>query len=350
MAMLLLSIAGDKAQQKAQARAIAIALAVSLLLHAALLTMSLKKPTPDEKLLTVTLLEQPEAPPKNNSRQIVSPSRSPESETAPETNRLSEKNTAVERETLRRGLPAKAQQGKKAPPSRQPEENRAPAVSPAKPEPRKNSEAVSKEKPTLRLSDATVLSTVGTVPLPQSSNRKQTLNDRIEEVRRSQATESAKPFSKFTSSGPFTGPDGVPDHLPEIPDGDITMLNSKAFAFAVFVRRVAYKVFGEFRQRSWETLPATEIRRASGTAMVLAVLNPQGELIKAELLDSSGSKSFDQVLRGAAQAGAWDRNPPPGAAAEDGNIHFLFKARSWVRPGPDGLRQQRWILLGTGLL
>lgn len=57
------------------------------------------------------------------------------------------------------------------------------------------------------------------------------------------------------------------------------------------------------------------------------------------------------MVRKAAENGAWDKNPPEGVTAEDGDIHFIFKARSWARNGGgNGLNEQRWLLLSTGLL
>ena len=45
----------------------------------------------------------------------------------------------------------------------------------------------------------------------------------------------------------FFGNSGSTDYLPNLPDGDITLLNTKADHFAVFVRRVAARVFAALR-------------------------------------------------------------------------------------------------------
>src|SRR5690606_20546577 len=69
-----------------------------------------------------------------------------------------------------------------------------------------------------------------------------------------------KAFSRPAGSGArFIGASGAPDHLPSLPDGDITLLNTKANQFAVFVRRVATQVFGELRLTGWESLLASDI-------------------------------------------------------------------------------------------
>ena len=152
---------------------------------------------------------------------------------------------------------------------------------------------------------------------------------------------------------PFTSSllSGSPDFVPNIPDGEMTLLNTKADKFAVFVRRVGAQVFGLLRRNNWQRMSAQEIRRIEDFSTVEAVLSPKGEFLSVKILDSSGSVAFDGVLKSAAQGGSWDQNPPKGATADDGNIHFLFKSRVWARPGgPDGMTERRWLLLATGLL
>jgi hypothetical protein len=161
-------------------------------------------------------------------------------------------------------------------------------------------------------------------------------------------------FSRPQGSGAtFIGSAGVSDHLPSLPDGDITLLNAKANTYAGFVRRVAVQVFGQLKSKGWERLSAGELRALSDFTTVEAVLSPEGNLIKTVIIGSSGSTSFDTVVNQSAASGARDPNPPPGARANDGNIHFIFKARSWSQIGVsprNGLpSERRWLLLATGL-
>ncbi len=163
-----------------------------------------------------------------------------------------------------------------------------------------------------------------------------------------------KAFSRPQGSGAaFIGSAGVSDHLPSLPDGDITLLNAKANTYAGFVRRVAVQVFGQLKAKGWERLSSGELRALSDFTTVEAVLSPEGNLIKTVIISSSGSSSFDTVVDQSASAGARDPNPPPGARAGDGNIHFIFKARSWSQVGVsqrNGLpSERRWLLLATGL-
>ncbi len=168
--------------------------------------------------------------------------------------------------------------------------------------------------------------------------------------RRIQALSKAPPFARVSINRQTFSNPGIQDFLPEIPDGDITLLNSKADRFAVFVRRVALQVFGTIRQTNWQDLPFSEIIKLRHFATIHVTMSPEGKLISSKIAKSSGSKAFDLVIKKSAKKGAWDQNPPSGATASDGNIHFVFQSRVWARGAVEGVREQRWILLGTGLL
>lgn len=161
-------------------------------------------------------------------------------------------------------------------------------------------------------------------------------------------------FSRPTGSGAaFLGTSGMPDYLPNLPDGDITLLNTKANLFAVFVRRVATQVFAQLRLSGWENLRPADINAIGDVVTVRAVLALDGKLLKVQIESSSGSPRFDETVRKAAEVGAKDPNPPKEAVAEDGTIHFIFQSRSWVQYAPQGRTgaptERRWLLLGTGL-
>jgi len=166
--------------------------------------------------------------------------------------------------------------------------------------------------------------------------------------------QSYKPFSRPSGSGArFLGNYGSADYLPNLPDGDITLLNAKANQFAVFVRRVATQVFTQLRLQGWEVLRSADINSASRDTIVRAILNHKGNLIRVVAENSSGSMKFDNLVRQAAERGATDPHPPPGAISADGTIQFIFQARSWSEPFPEPrtgmMMERRWLLLGTGL-
>ena len=163
-----------------------------------------------------------------------------------------------------------------------------------------------------------------------------------------------KPFSRPTGSGAqVLGSGGVRDYLPNLPDGDITMLNAKADHFAVFVRRVATRVFTQLRSSGWENLSSNEIATLSSFTTITAELSLKGELLKVTLESPSGSNSFDQVVATSVKKGARDPNPPPEAVSANGNIKFIFKSRSWIAGGYSTRSgapiERRWLLLGVGL-
>jgi len=168
------------------------------------------------------------------------------------------------------------------------------------------------------------------------------------------ASVTPRPFSRASGSGArFLGAQGSSDFLPHLPDGDITLLNAKASKYAVFVRRVAIRVFARLRSSGWDLLRSGDIRSIKGFSTVRAILSTKGELLKVIVEKTSGSRSFDEVLAGAVESGAEDPHPPLDAVASDGNIHFIFKARSWGSFGPSGahgaVTEKRWLLLATGL-
>ncbi len=176
-------------------------------------------------------------------------------------------------------------------------------------------------------------------------------NNKQNEQQRNSKFRSAEPFTRQNSVNSFLGPVGSADYLPNVPDGDITLLNTKADHFAGFVRRVAQQVFGALRRESWQTLSRNEIGIINDFVTVEAVMSKSGKLLKTKITSSSGSKAFDNLLEKSAEIGTWDQNPPAEAAAEsDNNIHFIFQSRTWSRIHPNGISEQRWLLLGTGLL
>ena len=148
----------------------------------------------------------------------------------------------------------------------------------------------------------------------------------------------------------FASRRGSPDFLPDVPEGEMTLLNAKANRYALFVRRVAEKVFGELRAMQWRTIGRGDAMRANQVVTVRAVLSADGTFIKANIEDNSGSSQFDRALLESVKTGAWDHNPPSGIIGEDGNIHFIFQSQLLSRPAPTPSGEARWLILGTGLL
>ena len=302
-------------------------------------------------VIDVTFTPEKSQPAQQRNRQMVTTPDappSPPSSTPPQL--LSDKDTSVPKESVHRGDDPNA--GPKisknisvappAPPAPQtksvrPQEQQREEREPAHEQPKHIQQFL--------LDDQTLNDTLGdisakTPPTKTSSSLASPLSN-------------YRAFSRPSGSGASVfGLRGTPDYLPSLPDGDLTLLNAKAEKFAVFVRRVALQVFTNLRQSGWESLNAQEIRGISDFTTVEAVLSADGKLLRVTLQGGSGSPKFDSILQVATKDGARDPNPPPNAAAADGRIHFIFKARSWsqIIKTPQGFpTEQRWILLATGL-
>ena len=95
--------------------------------------------------------------------------------------------------------------------------------------------------------------------------------------------------------------------------------------FAPFVRRVALRVFQNF----WISLKKdiTGPIAAEEQIAAEAVMSPRGDMIGFTILSRSAriTLASDRRLGQACNVGFFDRNPPPGARFEDGNIHFVFE-------------------------
>lgn len=125
---------------------------------------------------------------------------------------------------------------------------------------------------------------------------------------------------------------GDNNYLPGLKEGDVTLLNTKSFVYAGFVRRVAYRIFDRFifDVRN-SNITQEDLDNIDGHAYVEANMSPQGRLISVKLLKSSGSTEWDNLAIEACKRSTWDANPPKGAEGKDGIIHFVFA------PGKDVL-------------
>jgi len=339
-----------------------VGIPVSLVIHAVLLgiILSSNAPHPPQAAVIEVSIEPPRAI-QSQQQQIVSAPDESARKPPPETSRLSDADSAAVREQVKRGdnggLPAPPSSAAKQPPSAQHESSAAkPNTQAAQHQERERSE-VSPKPPqppsargehhlkSLKLDDATLAMKFGAAspqrPQPPNSSSQSSLSD-------------YQAFSRPPGTGAaFLGTAGISDHLPNLPDGDITMLNAKASTYASFVRRVAIQVFTQLRSQGWERLSRQQIQQLTNFTTIEAVLSKQGALLGVKIHDSSGSSPFDAVVHQSVSAGAKDPNPPPGAEAQDGLIHFVFKARSWSQMAPNPrsgmVSEHRWLLLATGL-
>ncbi len=118
---------------------------------------------------------------------------------------------------------------------------------------------------------------------------------------------------------------GDNNYLPGLREGDVTLLNTKSFVYAGFVRRVAYRIFDQFVFDIRNSdMTADEINSIDSHAYVEANMDKTGNLISVKLLRSSGSAAWDRMAMAACRRATWDANPPRGAEGKDGVIHFVF--------------------------
>lgn len=362
----------------------AAAMTASLLLHLFFLSGLLREwelptaPPPARRVIEISLVDLPLDPvptPPPPKRQIVTPSAAPKAPPPPETTRLSDTDTAARIEQVRRGdggrpveeappppqpavpQPKPVERDATQPEKRPPDSRRAPLRNPDSP-PERASKSSPRRGPLLKLDDEIIASRFGKAPGPsadhparlasaspgQEPQRTPGDRERLNRFHRREPFSQAEPFALFSGRG------GTPDYLPNVQDGDVTLLNAKADRHAVFVRRVALQVFGSLRRQSWREIPYGEVSRIREFARVRARMALNGKLVDVEILESSGSETFDRLVSAAAQESCWDQNPPREAAAADGTIQFVFEARTWARGRESGPREQRWLLLGTGLL
>lgn len=338
-----------------------VGLGVSIALHILILLLILRAPVltlPEQSVIDVTF-EVPKSPaPK---QQIVSPPQVKSEKPPEQTDRISEIDATAIKEQIKRGIeggmpndPAPPIQSPPQPKQAQVKERPQPQRNPAEPkEPRRQEPSQQESRKAgehhlkdLRLDDATLAMKFGSTPRkPLSAPSSSTASPDLSNY----AAFSRPPGSGAT----FVGSGGVSDHLPNLPDGDITLLNAKANTYAGFVRRVAVQVFAQLRSQGWEKLSMNEVRRIEDFATIEAVLSPEGRFMTMHLIEGSGSSAFDSVVKLSVSGGARDPNPPVGARASDGNIHFIFKARSWssvgVNPRSGTPSEHRWLLLATGL-
>lgn len=317
---------------------------------------------------------------RTRARQYVTDSEVEESKEEVASALLASKNVRVEREQIKRGewldagasLGSQGEQSAPQPQQKPTQQLAAKAVAPPKQEPASKQP---KEDPKQEREPVPTKAEVSTqrvkmpvqlkhLTLTDQAVAKLTENSR-DSVRQPSDQgdplnqQTAQPanyraFSRPSGSGAaFIGLRGSTDYLPNLPDGDLTLLNTKADRFAVFVRRVASQVFGQLRSSGWEQLRPQDIHSMTDFTEVRASLSLTGELLSVRIVSTSGSSRFDEVVLSSAKRGVSDPNPPAEAAAADGTIKFIFRARSWSRyagsPRTGAPMERRWLLLATGL-
>lgn len=277
-------------------------------------------------------------------QQIVTPPDAGEEKEPANTRFLSDRNNTVKEETVHRGEPLAGN----------PEAKQQPAETKQKVEGKRPRQEA---KPEVARRPAAESSGAGSqiAALPKLDQLLPSSEEMIREgVARPDESESAKPAPEQQASverkdllrhadpwgtGGLHG--GSMDFLPTVREGDITLLNTKADLFAPFVRRVAARVFEHLQIALRQAA-----QRASGGsgreyAQVEAVMSKAGQLVSAQLVErgSNGTLGADRKLLSVTKPDIFfDSNPPPGAEANDGNIHFVLLIDLMVQADPHSAR------------
>lgn len=350
------------------------ALIVSVLLHGLLLTLlpiirraHIEIPTPPP-LLDVDVVSLPKAaPPAAKApappaapqqqaaaqpppvlvpdRQLVSPPDAGEEKPPENARLLSDRDNTVKEEMIHRAEPAAGDpDAKPAPPPEEvkPAKPEAPPAAP-KPQPVAKPQAVPRPQPARESQHTQVAS------LPKLDQLLPPAGDLINEglikpqeappARAAQQQASVQRNDLLRHGDPWRSGGvrgGSLDFLQSVREGDITMLNTKAEQFAPFVRRVAVRVFEEFRINLRHSIDSRSAESVEEFATIEAIMDKQGHLLSIQARDRSTNAALatDRNLTAATRVGFFDRNPPPGAESNDGNIHFLFDARVGLLTDP----------------
>jgi len=280
-------------------------------------------------------------------QQIVSPSEEGKNEPPPDTRLLSDRDNRVAEQMVKKGNPK---------PGDETSGDAAPAAKPAPPKPPKAPRATDQRGPGggSRRPAPQVAALPGLDRLmPDALNMAkegygQPTAEEQEQL--AQASDARrKPRGGEGMLIPMSGPIGTLDFLPEVREGNITLLNTKAEVFAPFVRRVAVRVFQNFLISLKRDIGRANLTTVE-TVEAEAVMNPSGEFVRFTINHRSTriSLASDRRLQQACNDGFFDRNPPPGARAKDGNIHFILRIALQTAPTPRGPAYA--LELSTGLL
>ncbi len=273
--------------------------------------------------------------------QIVSPPDAGKNEVPPDTRLKSDRDNTVEKQQVKRGEPKPGESAPEVKPVAKPQ----PKKPPAPPQPVRNNAPPARE-PRTQLAKLPSLDRL----LPNAVRLAQEGYGQPPEVVPDVAEQRPQRQLTGGNDGLFVpaGPVGSLDYLPDVREGDITLLNTKAEVFAPFVRRVALRVFQNFWISLKKDLAGAPLS-AEEQIEAEAVMDPRGEMIGFTITRRSSriSLASDRRLQQACNVGFFDRNPPPGARFEDGNIHFVFATEIQAAGTPQG--GAYWVQLAAGL-
>jgi hypothetical protein len=307
---------------------------------------------PPEEAKPVVEPPPPAPPPEPPQRklpvpeqQIVSPSDEGKNEAPPDTRLLSDRDNRVDQQMVKRGNPAPGESAPGEKPKPAP-----PPVKQGKPADTRSGGQTNREPPP-RVASLPGLDRLmpDALRLAEEGYGKDAPAPAGEQMAQNDLQHRLQSHGADGLWIPSSGPTGTLDFLPDVREGDITLLNTKAEVFAPFVRRVAIRVFQNFLILLKHDLFASGLPTAEQVEAEV-VMDPSGEMAGFNINQRSAriSLASDRRLQQACNEGFFDRNPPPGARAKDGRIHFIFRSAIESQPTPRG--PAFWVQLEAGLL
>lgn len=308
--------------------------------------------------------EQAEPPPELEiplpEQQIVSMPDAGEEKPPDDTRFLSDRDNTVEQQTVKRGEPA---------PSRDEDGDDTVAAEPEADDAAPDTEMAAAERPddpaqaanrpaenvgSLSAGDGAAdrpLDLASLLPDALKLAAQQAQSSAAAEQQAGGAPEKRSRPRRAAAWQPTTTLRGTLDHLPDVRAGHVTLLNTKAEVFAPFVRRVMLRVFQNmmiFLRRAGPSLRPGVREQIEAEA----IMSPEGRMIGLRITQQSASRSIglDRMLTDACNEAFFDRNPPPGAAGSDGNIHFVLQTMVQTYPSVGRRGVALSGIFGVGLL
>jgi hypothetical protein len=138
------------------------------------------------------------------------------------------------------------------------------------------------------------------------------------------ATSSRQPVSPAT-------------RLQTLPTAAEMTLTPKAEIFAPFVKRVAARVFAKLDEELKWTIQG-DVGTGRATANAEVVMDRHGHFVSCKVVEQSGVETIGlgaMILAAATPETFFDEDPPSGAEADDGKIHFVLVVEVIVAPVAD---------------
>lgn len=137
------------------------------------------------------------------------------------------------------------------------------------------------------------------------------------------------PQGQEGNSGKMGQASQTDDYLKDVNKGVQTLLSTREFVYYAYYSRIKEKLRIHWEPRVRERVrqliqQGRSLASQDRITKILIILNPQGQLIRIEVLGQSGVEDLDQAAMEAFRASAPFPNPPKGIVEEDGTIKIRW--------------------------